>query len=185
MNMNTGNSHNSIGPSRQGGAVLVISMLLLLVLTILALGASQSTRLEERMAGNARDVDLAFQSAEAGLRAAEKYIATTPALPTCADPTSASCHVLQQGHFATTDLARRDKDWWNANAKPYGAPGAHEIVGVTEDPRYVIEEFQTVTFSLTVGHGAPPGKTYYKSTAWSPGATETANAVVESVFSRE
>jgi hypothetical protein len=42
-----------------------------------------------------------------------------------------------------------------------------------------------VTFSLTVGHGAPPGKTYYKSTAWSPGATDTSHAVVESVYSRE
>lgn len=185
MNMNTGNSLNSIGRSRQGGAVLVVSMLLLLVLTILALGASQSTRMEERMAGNARDVDLAFQSAEAGLRAAEKYIAETPSLPTCTNPASATCHVLQQGHFASTDLARRDKAWWQLNAKPYGAPSTREMAEVTEDPRYVIEEFQTVTFSLTVGHGAPPGKTYYKSTAWSPGATETANAVVESVFSRE
>ena len=183
MNMNTGNSLNSIGRSRQGGAVLVISMLLLLVLTILALGASQSTRLEERMAGNARDVDLAFQSAEAGLRAAEQYITETPNLPPCADSTLASCHVLQQGHFANTDLARRDKAWWNANAKPYGAPGAHEIVEVTEDPRFVIEEFQFVPFSLRVDETA--GKTYYKSTSWSPGATETANAVVESVFSRE
>ncbi len=58
-------------------------------------------------------------------------------------------------------------------------------MGVKQEPRYVIEEFQTVTFSLTVGHGAPPGKTYYKSTAWSPGGTDTSHAVVESVFARE
>lgn len=183
MNMNTGNSLNSIGRSRQGGAVLVISMLLLLVLTILALGASQSTRLEERMAGNSRDVDLAFQSAEAGLRAAEDYIMKTPNLLACADPTAASCHVLQQGHFATTDLARPDKFWWRTNAKPYGTPTGHEMQEVTEDPRFVIEEFQFVPFSLRADETA--GKTYYKSTSWSPGATETANAVVESVFSRE
>jgi hypothetical protein len=59
------------------------------------------------------------------------------------------------------------------------------VQGVVEEPRYVIEEFQTVTFSLTVGNGVPPGKTYYKSTAWSPGATDTSHAVVESVYSRE
>ena len=183
--MNTANLPRSIDRSRQGGAVLIVSMLLLLVLTILALGAGQSTRLEERMAGNARDMDLAFQSSEAGLRAAETFIAATPILQPCADPASASCMVLEQGHFAALDLARQDKGWWQANAKPYGAPSAHEIQEVTEDPRYVIEELQFVSFSLGQGHGVPAGKTYYKSTAWSPGATETANAVVESVFSRE
>ena len=102
--MNTANTLSSIGRSRQRGAVLIVSMLLLLVLTILALTASQSTRMEERMAGNARDADLAFQSAEAGLRAAETYISTTPNLPPCADPTSASCNVLEQGHFSATDM---------------------------------------------------------------------------------
>jgi type IV pilus assembly protein PilX len=170
---------------RQHGAALVVSLLLLLVLTILALGASQTTRLEERMAGNMRDIDMAFQGSEAGLRDAEKYIATNPTLPTCLDSTSASCYVLAQGHFAAIDLGHQDKDWWRANAKPFGEDTAQQVLGVVEEPRYVIEEFQTVTFSLTVGHGAPPGKTYYKSTAWSPGATPTSHAVVESVFSRD
>ena len=73
---------------RQRGAALVVSLLLLLVLTILAIGASQTTRLQERMAGNMRDIDRACQGSEAGLRDAEEYIATTPALPTCLDSTS-------------------------------------------------------------------------------------------------
>ena len=182
--MNSVHASTSIA-RRQRGAGLIVSMLLLLVLTILAIGASQTTRLEERMAGNTRDIDMAFQSSEAGLREAEKYIASTPTLPTCLDPTSASCYVLEQGHFSATDLGRKDHIWWEENGKPFGTPSLQEVEGVVEDPRYVIEEFQTVTFSLTVGHGAPPGKTYYKSTAWSPGATATSHAVVESVFSRE
>lgn len=169
----------------QGGAVLIVSLILLLVLTILAIGASQTTRLEERMAWNARDTDLAFQASEAGLRSAEKYISVTPSLPTCVDPASATCYVLEQGHFATTDLARQTQPWWQANGKAFGTAGLQEVQGVAEEPRYVIEEFQTVTFSLTVGHGVPPGKTYYKSTAWSPGGTDTSHAVVESVFARE
>jgi type IV pilus assembly protein PilX len=174
-----------VARNRQRGAVLIVSLLLLLVLTILAIGASQTTRLEERMAGNTRDLDMAFQGSEAGLRAAEQYIAATPSLPTCLDPSSASCYVLDQGHFATTDLARQTEAWWRTNAKPFGTATTQEVQGVTEEPRFVIEEFQTVTFSLVVGHGVPPGKTYYKSTAWSPGATPTSHSVVESVYSRE
>jgi type IV pilus assembly protein PilX len=183
--MSTMHPSSSVAPRRQRGAALVVCMLLLLVLTILAIGASQTTRLQERMAGNTRDIDMAFQASEAGLRAAENYLATTPTLPTCVDPTSASCYVLEQGQFSTTDLARTDKVWWDDNGKPFGTTSTQEVQGVVEEPRYVIEEFQTVTFSLTVGNGVPPGKTYYKSTAWSPGATDTSHAVVESVFSRE
>ncbi|HEY5758074.1 MAG TPA: PilX N-terminal domain-containing pilus assembly protein, partial [Steroidobacter sp.] len=53
--------------TRQHGAALVISLLLLLIMTLLGLGASQSTRLQERMAGNQRDQELALQAAEAAL----------------------------------------------------------------------------------------------------------------------
>jgi type IV pilus assembly protein PilX len=183
--MNIATTPRFIDRRLQGGAVLVVSLLLLLVLTILAIGASQTTRLQERMAWNSRDTDLAFQGSEAGLRAAEKYLAVTPTLPTCTDPASAACYVLEQGHFSATDLARQTDAWWQANGKLFGTTGLQEVQGVAEEPRYVMEEFQTVTFSLTVGHGVPPGKTYYKSTAWSLGGTDTSHAVVESVFSRE
>jgi len=62
--------------SRQKGATLVVALLILLVLTVLGLAAMQATRMEERMAGNSRDVNLAFQGAEAGLRDAEERVRT-------------------------------------------------------------------------------------------------------------
>ena len=49
----------TISMQQQRGAVLVVSLLLLLVMTMLALGASQSTRLQERMSASMRDRDLA------------------------------------------------------------------------------------------------------------------------------
>lgn len=63
----------TITPSfrRQRGVVLIVALILLLVLTLIGVGVTQSTSLEERMAGNARDKDLAFQAAEAGLRNGE------------------------------------------------------------------------------------------------------------------
>jgi len=54
--------------------VLIVALILLLVLTILGLAAAQSTSLEERMAGNYRNNTLAFQAAEAGIRAAESCL---------------------------------------------------------------------------------------------------------------
>lgn len=58
----------------QRGAVLVISLLLLLVLTLIGLAATRSTTLEERMVANQRDHEVAFQSAEMALRDGESAL---------------------------------------------------------------------------------------------------------------
>jgi len=55
---------------RQRGAVLVVAMILLVVLTLLGVSAMTTTRLEERMASNDQEINRAFQSAESGLSAA-------------------------------------------------------------------------------------------------------------------
>lgn len=56
---------------RQSGVVLVISLIMLLALTLIGVTSSSVTGLEEKMAANSKDVNLAFQAAEAALRAAE------------------------------------------------------------------------------------------------------------------
>lgn len=56
------------------GFVLVSAVMLLVVLTLLILSMLRSTVLEERMVGNSRDWNNAFQAAEAGLRDAERDI---------------------------------------------------------------------------------------------------------------
>jgi Tfp pilus assembly protein PilX len=54
-------------PHRQEGAVLVISLMLLVILTMLGISAIDSTKLETRMAKNTQIYNEAFQMAEAGL----------------------------------------------------------------------------------------------------------------------
>ena len=56
---------------RQLGAVLPISMLILLILTIVGVASMQSAMYEERKTGNMYDQNVAFQSGEAALREAE------------------------------------------------------------------------------------------------------------------
>lgn len=62
------------GPSKQRGAVLLVSLIMLLLLTIIGAAAMRDTNLQERMAGNMRDHSLAFQAAEAALRFAEQEV---------------------------------------------------------------------------------------------------------------
>ncbi len=61
---------------QQHGAVLIISMIILLLLTILGVTSMRTTQLEERMAGNARDRHVAFEAAEAALVSAETFVQT-------------------------------------------------------------------------------------------------------------
>jgi Tfp pilus assembly protein PilX len=53
------------------GAVLLVSLVMLLLLTVIGLAGMRMVQLEERMAGNLRDRQVAFQAAEAALRAGE------------------------------------------------------------------------------------------------------------------
>ncbi len=66
---------NSISsPASQSGAVLVVGLIFLMILTLIGVTAIRTATMEERMAGNARDRSLALQAAEAALRGAEDYV---------------------------------------------------------------------------------------------------------------
>jgi type IV pilus assembly protein PilX len=62
----------SIG--RSHGAALFISLILLLVITLLGLTSSNVSILQERMAGNVRESNIALQRAEATLREIESQL---------------------------------------------------------------------------------------------------------------
>lgn len=55
----------------QRGAALIIGLIFLVLLTLIGVTAMQSTTMEEKMAGNMRERDRAFQGAESALRSAE------------------------------------------------------------------------------------------------------------------
>jgi len=58
----------------QHGAVLVVGLVMLLLLTLIGMAAIRGSSMQEKMVGNMRDHSLAFQSAEAGLRAGETIL---------------------------------------------------------------------------------------------------------------
>ena len=81
---------------RQRGVALIVALILLLTMTLLGLTAMRSNTQGERMAGNFRDRNLAFQAAEAALREGEEILRNDPpplgmvigAVPEPSDPAS-------------------------------------------------------------------------------------------------
>ena len=59
------------------GAALFISLMFLIILTLIGLSAANVGIMQERMAGNVRETNEAFQSAEATLREIEKELGNT------------------------------------------------------------------------------------------------------------
>jgi type IV pilus assembly protein PilX len=63
----------------QRGIALIIGLVILAVLSMIGVAAFSISTQEERMAGNSRDRMVAFEAAEAALRACEDYVQTGPA----------------------------------------------------------------------------------------------------------
>ena len=58
-------------PRQERGAALIVSLILMVLITLVGVASLRGVVLEEKMASNFYDRSLAFQSAEAGLRAGE------------------------------------------------------------------------------------------------------------------
>lgn len=67
-------SHTCTYPTQQRGAVLIVALIMLLLLTIIGLSSMRGTSLQENMASNMRDSNLALQASEAALRKGEEDV---------------------------------------------------------------------------------------------------------------
>lgn len=162
---------------RQRGAILVTSLLLLLTLTIIGVSVMQITRMQERAAGNTRDLNLAFQGAEAAVRDAENLLWSTPVIVTCNN--AATC--IRPRGTLPEDLASQTAAWWDANAQEYGADGTRDLDELDEDPQFVVEEIAWVG-PLVVDE--PGARMFYQITARSTGGTGLATSLVQTTYAK-
>jgi type IV pilus assembly protein PilX len=162
-------------PRREGGAILVSALLMLLVLTVIGVSVMQITRMQERMAGNTRDLNLAFQGAEAALRDAEQFLWDTPNIIPC---TTVDC-VRPRGQLPV--LNNQTQAWWDAQSQEYGDDGDQEIEELDADPQFVAEELAFVG-PLVVDD--PGGRMFYQVTSRSTGATGATNTTLQSTFAK-
>ncbi|MGF1643167.1 MAG: PilX N-terminal domain-containing pilus assembly protein [Thiotrichales bacterium] len=61
------------GPGQQSGAVLIVALLILLVMTIIGVSAMKSTTLDERIAANSQFKTTTFQTSESALAEASTF----------------------------------------------------------------------------------------------------------------
>lgn len=124
--------------SGQRGVSLVVVLLFLLVMTILGITAVRTSNLEEKMSGNERDRELAFEAAEAALRDAERDILVNITVGSpFSDPCVNGLCLTPGGGASVADTI----DWNSAVPREYGVnsgAGAYAIA-LARTPRYVVE----------------------------------------------
>jgi len=69
MNMQYKRNHSMTLVNRQQGAVLVVSLMLLLVMTLLSIASMSTSVMQEKMAANAQNTNRTFQAAESAVDA--------------------------------------------------------------------------------------------------------------------
>ena len=161
----------------QRGSALVISLIMLLVVSLLAIGGLRSTILQERMSANLHDRELAFQAAEAALRAGERFLASNPpdtfpnanGLYTNGNPNRPNWLAATAGDAATNAISfETDND---------------AMQGVAVQPQYYIELLEIVPPGTETESGVPESSVgFYRVTARGFGGTADSVVVVSSVF---
>jgi Tfp pilus assembly protein PilX len=165
----------------QAGVVLAISLIMLLLLTLIGTTAVRVTGLDEKMAGNMRDRNLAFQAAESALNAGEAAAETTTisACPaTAPNPTG-----FYQSRDVNCDGVQETTPIWNSidwNTQAVHYSGA--LANISTNPRYIIEDMGLTCASPTTPCPAVDQRRNFRITARASGGTADSLVMLQSIY---
>ncbi|HEY0961774.1 MAG TPA: PilX N-terminal domain-containing pilus assembly protein [Pseudomonadales bacterium] len=169
----------------QRGAILIVCLVFLTVLTLLAVSGMDSSVTEERMAGNMQDYNQAFEAAEVAIEQGELWLGAQIDLPTSSAAGTADVWSAD-GPDADADgigwWLERDAAWWTANGEAVAGVGE-----VSAQPTYVIEEIFTSTDgqSLAIGTGElSQTRVLHRVTARGTGGSGNSEVMLQSTYIR-
>lgn len=138
----------------ESGAVLIIALIFILIMSVIGLTAIQSTTVQERMALNNHDRNLAFQAAEAALRNAENTI-----MGGNINTVAAGLSIVESPNWA---------GWANATAVNLNEPT------LAQNPVYVIHE--PISQRSNISSDNPTFRELYPITATASGQSVVDNS---------
>jgi type IV pilus assembly protein PilX len=155
--------------------VLIVSLVMLLLLTLLGLAATRGSTLEEKMAGNSRDRQLAFQAAEAALRNCEALLGSTG-------------RGSFNGANGLYDGANNAPDWdtidWNdpSVVRTYPADLTPPLAGQPEC--FIVQSPESLPISgqSLAADAPPPNSNIYRVTSRGVGGDANAVVVLQSIY---
>jgi len=184
---------------RQSGMSLFPALMFLLVLSVLGVSALNSTLMQDKMVSNTKDLNLAFQAAEAGLRDGEADVERNKTIWTPTSFSSACTNGLcvppsTWPSPSSLDISKAI-DWTNTGlTRSYGSQTALPLLpDVAAQPQYVIERIPpppglpaTPGSSVGIGCGVscppPPTGFAYRLTVLATGVRPETRVVLQSTY---
>ncbi|WP_165770051.1 pilus assembly PilX family protein [Thauera propionica] len=160
----------------QHGAVLIIGLIMLLVVTMIGLTAMQTSTQQERMAGNLHDRNLATQAAEATVRVAEEAL-TAGLFPFTVSLVNGRFDIESVGTSAPDPLL----DDWAANRVVLSAD---ERVRAATAAVYRIEKLPNISFTNTLEAGKNKELEVFTVTARAQGARANTVSIIQNTYTR-
>ena len=166
-------------PSKQRGATLIISLIMLLLLTLIAVSTIETSSKEEKMANNLHDHTLSFNATETVIVDGEKWLLNLTSEPIPV----ASCATLPCviSFDSTRYLEDQTLSWWQANGATISGSG---LMSIKSQPRHVIEFYRFVPDDLTIGHGVQTGNYFYRITGYGSGSSDNSVSVIQTTVAR-
>ncbi len=173
---------------RERGVVLVMAMVFLLILTLIGVTTMSTTVLEEKMAGNMQDKNIAFQAAESALTTGENWLRPLTEMPRF-DPAVTNDGLHKQSDISTpvweTPGIWTGSDVVDYEQLPGPLPSGQLLSNVAEQPRYLIEDLGPVQDPLKIKlPPSPPTRNVFRITARGVGSSAQAVVMVQSVFEK-
>ena len=170
---------------RQSGAVLAVSLIMLLILSLIGASSSQNIGLNERMAGNARDRNLAFQAAESALLAADTLlhsleIAPCPVNLAVNDPNPVGVYQTRDVDCdgVVEDLQVWDQIVWNNDDSIEYTANLSDI-GV--NPRFIIENLGVYCTSIEIPCPISDLRRRYRITTRASGSSSDSLVMLQTI----
>jgi type IV pilus assembly protein PilX len=128
-------AHHNLNKRHTRGFVLVISLIFLMTMTLLATSAIKKSTLDEKMAGNLRSQNLAFQAAEHALRFCESAIDFRSGSRTMCQQRNFGIKVTEVSSFPT---ASHSATAWTDTARTNTAVS---MAGVAAQPQCIVDKW--------------------------------------------
>jgi type IV pilus assembly protein PilX len=173
----------SLAARGQYGAVLVVGLIFLALLTLIGITAYSVATQEERMAGNARDRLRAFEAAEAALRACENRVRLMTAAEALSYPPA--------GYPEMYDVpaAGMPDKWESMNWVSDASHQLSGVDGVAEQPRCIVQRQARATLVSASQRAELPQSSAttfaYQITARGVGANRDTVVLLQSSFVRD
>lgn len=189
----------------QSGAILLVCMIMLLLVTLIGIGTMDLTTREVKMAVAMQDSDQAFESAEVALSEAECWIENglNPYDAQCGPNSSGGSLNIKSGPQSNANIGEvweqsgistntswwldKNASWWSSKGTPIASFNHNGIGQLSTAPTYIVEFVSVGTEGSSLvkkAEGDTGRQSFYRVTARGTGVKDSTVVLLQTTYGK-